>query len=308
MRLIGLVVVVLVFPASAGAQAPVASFTYSPASPLTGQAVSFSSASTGTITSLAWDLDGDDACDDASGPTASRSFSTSGEHAVSICVNVDGATQKQQINVRNRPPVAHFGFSPVAPAEGELVTVASTAVDLDGPIVRYAWDLDGDGAFDDNMSVSASLTLAPGFHRVGLRVLDRDGATDSIYRPIVIASLPAELLRPSPVVRLRVLSTPAGMRVSLLGVRGPAGMSVRVRCHGRDCPWRSRSVVADDGGVRFRRLQRRLRAGTVIEVFATREGRIGKYTRFRIRRGRAAERMDACVAPGATRPSACPDS
>ena len=186
------------------------------------------------------------------------------------------------------------------------MTVASTSIDLDGPIVSYSWDLDGDGAFDDNLSVNALLTLAPGLHRVGLRVIDRDGASDSIYRPIVISSLPPELLRPFPVVRLRVRSTSAGTRVSLLGVRGPPGMNVRVRCRGRDCPWKRRSVTADDGSVRFRRLQRRLRAGTVIEVFATRPGHIGKYTRFRIRRGRAAARVDACVAPGAGRPSTCP--
>jgi hypothetical protein len=187
------------------------------------------------------------------------------------------------------------------------VTVASTSVDLDGPIVRYAWDLDGDGAFDDSSSINASVTLAAGFHRIGLRVLDRDGAAASLYRPIVIASLRPDLLRPFPVVRLRVVTTRGGARVSLLGVRGPAGMSVRVRCHGRDCPWRRRSVDADDGSVRFRRLQRRLRAGTVLEVLATRPGQIGKYTRFRIRRGRAPARVDACLAPGATRPSACPD-
>jgi hypothetical protein len=65
--------------------------------------------------------------------------------------------------------------------------------------------------------------------------------------------------------------------------------------------------VADDGRVRFRRLQRRLRAGTVIEVLVSRQGSIGKYARFEIRRGRAAERVDACLQPGARRPSACPD-
>ena len=309
MRRIGLVLVALAalaLPSSAAAQAPVASFVYSPASPLTGQVVIFSSASTGTITSLQWDLDGDDDCDDAVGPAASRSFSTPGEYSVSLCVNVDAAIQKQQIVVRNRPPLAHFGFSPVSPSEGEVVTVTSTSVDLDGPIVRYSWDLDGNGAFGDSTSISASLALATGFHRVGLLVLDRDGATGSIYRPIVVSALPAELLRPFPVVRLRVRSARRGMRVTLLGVRGPKGMRVAVRCRGRDCPWRRRSVHARDGGVRFQRLQHRLRAGTVIEVFATRPGAIGKYTRFRLRRGRAPARVDACVVPGAKRPSACP--
>ena len=64
-----LIPLVLALPASpAWAQAPVASFTYSPASPLSAQVVTFTSTSTGSITSLAWDLDGDGACDDAFGP------------------------------------------------------------------------------------------------------------------------------------------------------------------------------------------------------------------------------------------------
>ena len=81
MRLFGLALfglAALALPASAVAQAPAASFTYSPVSPLSGQLVSFSSTSTGMITSLDWDLDGDDVCDDAAGPTASRSFPAAG--------------------------------------------------------------------------------------------------------------------------------------------------------------------------------------------------------------------------------------
>ena len=108
MRLIGLALVVLAalaLPASAVAQAPVASFTYSPASPLSGQLVTFSSTSTGTITSLDWDLDGDGACDDAAGATASRSFPAAGEYPVSLCVNLGASTQKQTID-RPQPPAA----------------------------------------------------------------------------------------------------------------------------------------------------------------------------------------------------------
>jgi PKD domain len=269
--------------------------------------VTFTSTSTGTITSLAWDLDGDGACDDATGTTASRSFPTAGSYPVELCVNLGATTQKRTITVRNRPPRAYFVFSPGSPTEGEPVTVASTSVDLDGPIVRYAWDLDDDGAFDDSSAINASLSLGPGYHRVGLRVTDRDGASGAVYRPIVISSAAPELLRPFPVVRLRVLTTRGGVRVGLLGVRGPRGVRVSVRCRGRDCPWRRRSVVTHDGRVRFRRLQRKLRAGTVIEVLVNRPGSIGKYSRFTIRRGRPPARVDACLAPGATRPSACPD-
>jgi hypothetical protein len=289
---------VLALPATpAWAQAPVASFTYSPASPLSAQVVTFNSTSTGSITSLAWDLDGDGDCDDAFGPLAARSFATAGDYSVGHCVNGNAATQRQVVHVRNRPPRAYFTYSGT-----DTVTVASTASDLDGPIVAYAWDLDDDGAFDDGTGAGATVSLAPGLHRVGLRVVDRDGATASVYRPILIGP---DVLRPFPVVRIRLVILVTGARLKLLGVRAAPGVRVTVRCHGRGCPWKRRSVVSD-GGVRFRRLQRRLRAGTVIEVFAGRPGTIGKYTRFRIRRGRAPARVDSCFVAGERRPSACP--
>ena len=292
-------------PVRAGA--PVASFAYTPASPLSGETVTFASTSTGTITDLAWDLDGDGACDDAIGATAARSFPAAGAYPVRLCVDVDAATQKQTIVVRDRPPRADFGYSPAQPVVGDLVTFSSTAVDLDGPIVAYAWDLDGDGAFDDGSAISAALAFsAAGPHRVGLRVLDRDGAAAAVYRQVVVMAPEPVPVSPFPVVRLSVVTTRGGVRVKLLGVRGPPGLRVTVRCRGRDCPWHRRSVRPRDGTARFKRLQRRLRAGTVIEVFATRPGDIGKYVRYRIRSGRAPARVDACVAPGSGRPTRCP--
>ena len=293
---------VLALPAApALAQAPVASFTYSPAAPLSAQVVTFSSTSTGTITSLAWDLDGDGACDDAAGPAAARSFATAGTYSITLCANGGATSQKQSVSIRNRPPRAWFGYATTR----DSVTVTSTSLDLDGPIVAYAWDLDGDGAFDDGTGIGASVPFGPGLHRVGLRVVDRDGASASVYRPILIG---AELLRPFPLVRLRVRTTSTGARVELLGVRAATGVRVTVRCHGRGCPWRRRSIVSEDGSIRFRRLQRRLRAGTVIEVFAGRPGAVGKYTRFRVRRGRAPARVDSCFVAGAGRPSRCPQA
>jgi hypothetical protein len=221
---------------------------------------------------------------------------------VALCVNQGTSSQQQTVTVRNRPPRAWFGYT----TGGETVTLTSTSLDLDGPIVAYAWDLDDDGSFDDASSIAASVSLGPGFHRVGLRVLDRDGAAAAVYRPIVIAEPALELLRPFPLVRLSALITRGGAQVELLGVRAAAGVRVTVHCRGRSCPWRRRTVVSKDGSVRFRRLQRKLRAGTVIEVFAGKRGFVGKYTRFRIRRGRVPARVDSCFVAGTGRASRCP--
>jgi len=43
----------------------------------------------------------------------------------------------------------------------------------------------------------------------------------------------------------------------------------------------------------------------VIELLVTSPGKIGKFTRFRIRRGKAPLRRDMCVAPGSSKPVRC---
>jgi hypothetical protein len=48
-----------------------------------------------------------------------------------------------------------------------------------------------------------------------------------------------------------------------------------------------------------------LRAGVRLEVFVTKRGMIGKYTRFRIRRGKAPARLDRCLVPGVKKPVRC---
>jgi len=58
--------------------------------------------------------------------------------------------------------------------------------------------------------------------------------------------------------------------------------------------------------VRFRRFERRLAAGVVLEVSVTARASIGKFTRLTLRRGRAPRRSDLCLKPGGARPQRCP--
>ena len=46
-------------------------------------------------------------------------------------------------------PDASFSFSPDDPRAGQEVRFESSSCDPDGRLVSEAWDLDGDGAFDD---------------------------------------------------------------------------------------------------------------------------------------------------------------
>jgi hypothetical protein len=271
-------------------------FSYTPAEPLTGEVVTFTAQVGGTIT---WDLDGDDACDDASGTVATTSFLAAGSHTVKMCVNVDQLEEKATVTVLNRPPVASFGFVPAAPVAKELVTFTSTAVDPDGPIVAQAWDLDGDGAFDDATGETAKyFWVRAGTYPVALRVTDRDGASAVANMSVVVARRPPGVFNPAPLVRVVGVPTATGARLDLLAVSSPKGAHVGVRCKGGNCPYKHKRFTSKGKRVILRKLSRTYRAGTIIEVRVTKSETIGKFTRLRIRAGQNPARLDRCLLPG----------
>jgi PKD repeat protein len=60
---------------------------------------------------------------------------------------------------------------------------ASASVDLDGTIVKFEWDFDGDGIFDLDSDIDATVENVFNLHGIFnsvLRVTDDDGATDTI--------------------------------------------------------------------------------------------------------------------------------
>jgi len=95
-----------------GNQAPSASFTYSPATPLRRETVTFASTSAdadGSIVSQRWDLDNDGQFDDASGLTAARSFDSAGSYTVRLQVTDNGgaaSVTNRVVTVYRRRPVA----------------------------------------------------------------------------------------------------------------------------------------------------------------------------------------------------------
>lgn len=190
-------------------QPPVASFSFSPESPQAGEEVTFTSDSTdpdGTIADedVLWDLDDDGEFDDATGPTASRSFDASGDHEVHLKVSDDdGATDTTFRTVAvespppNIPPTAAFEFTPDSPVTGEQVEFdGGGSSDEDGSISTYEWDLNGDGDFsdpEDATGAGASRTFAAaGPHQVTLRVTDDDGDSDTSTRTVTVSEPPNE--------------------------------------------------------------------------------------------------------------------
>lgn len=119
------------------------------------------------------------------------------------------------------------------------------------------------------------------------------------------AAVPAapRLLNPFPVTRIRGEITRRGARIREISVQAPAGSRVTVTCRGGGCP--RRSVTKRTEVARFRHLRRELRAGAVVGIRVTRGNAVGKFTSFRIRRGRAPVRRDLCLAPGVRKPARC---
>jgi glycerophosphoryl diester phosphodiesterase/PKD repeat protein len=90
-------------------------------------------------------------------------------------------------------PTAGFDLAPAEPVANEPVTFTSSSTDADGEIASEAWDLDGDGQYDDASGPTAQHTFTePGVHTVGLEVTDDDGLKDAVAHEITVAAPPDE--------------------------------------------------------------------------------------------------------------------
>jgi hypothetical protein len=224
-------------------------------------------------------------------------------------------------------PSASFVFAPAAPPAGQPVVFTSTSTPSDA-IVNTLWDFDGDGAFDALGTSVTTAFAAAGPHLVHLAVIDQNGdagiadqtievgpplpaaPTPPPVQPLAVPSPAPGLMNPFPVVRMQGRILRRGVRVTRLAVNAPAGALVRGVCSGRKrgCPRRAvvRRSRSSARPVRLRPLERRLRAGAVIQVFVTDPHAIGKYVSFRVRRGGAPFRRDLCVPAAGFKPVTCP--
>ncbi len=155
-------------------------------------AVSFSSSGSsdpdGSIAAYAWDLDGDGQFDDSAGQNPSHTYTTAGRYAVKLRVTDNQGAQTVSASVAitattssptaNKPPVAKASANVTSGTVPLAVSFSSSgSSDPDGSIAAYAWDLDGDGQFDDSAAQNPSHTYtAAGSYAVKLRVTDNQGA------------------------------------------------------------------------------------------------------------------------------------
>ncbi len=143
----------------------------------------------GVIARYEWDFDSDGTFDLDSGtdPTVLHTFTMPAHYDVSLRVTDDKGDQALNsigISVTS-PPVNQLPSAALLVDQANGIAPlsvsfdASTSADPDGSLTDYAWDWDGNGAFDEN---GASPTLAhtfasPGVYEVHLQVTDNSGAT-----------------------------------------------------------------------------------------------------------------------------------
>jgi large repetitive protein len=176
--------------------APTAAFTASPNPAQIGQTVNFNANASadpgGSIISYEWDLDGNGSFE-VTGATPSRSYTTPGTRMITLRVTdnnnaVDAAVASLRVNAN---PRAIFTMTPSPALINETVTFdGSDSNDdfdgLNGAVVRYEWDLDGDvntGPQGFEVDGGANPTTSRSYATAGaltirLRVTDNDGARD----------------------------------------------------------------------------------------------------------------------------------
>jgi hypothetical protein len=129
--------------------------------------------------------------------------------------------------------------------------------------------------------------------------------------PLPVAAPPPPPPPPAKVdsdVRFNWVANRRWTRNTALSVSGvPEGAAVELRCRGRGCPAKRRSIAVKAGRADVHRTLRRshLRPGATLELRVTRADMVGKVLRFTIRRGRAPAWRKLCLAPGATAPGRC---
>jgi hypothetical protein len=211
-------------------------------------------------------------------------------------------------------PAASFRWVPAAPHPGEPVTLISTSTDSGSSIAGFAWAPAGDEAFAPGESTLTTTFALAGAHVVQLRVTDGNGQSSTVAETIPVTAAAPTLMQPFPVVRIAGSFTSSGAKISLLTVLAPVGATVKVTCHGGGCATKSQHMVIASGAkskagtvlVNFRRFERTLHAGAVLDVWVSNHGQIGKFTRFLIRRGKTPTRTDMCLNSAGTKPLVCP--
>jgi PKD repeat protein len=286
--------------------APVAAIAQDPAAGVTGEPITLSSASTdadGDPLLCAWDLNGDGTFE-TPGCSVTRTIAKAGTFNVGLKV-FDGIatdTVTRTVTVADRPPVARIAAVTDVLTGDEVTLDGRGSHDPDGSIVAGAWDLDGDGEFDDAAGPIATVAFdTAGDHTVALQVVDDNGARAAASAVITVGSgAVAAAASPPPApapatigatLRYAFKRTASTTMFTTLLVRNlPAGARVKARCKGGGCAKKAFTAIAKSDTMSLKTmLRRRLKAGATITVEVTKPGMTSRIIVVTVRKGKDPE-------------------
>src|SRR6185312_12790409 len=199
----------------------------------------------GDVLRYSWDLNGDKTYGDATGAVQTRTFTSSGTFRVGARVTDPGGSSNDAVDfvnvLQDKPPAVSLSANPATPAVGAPAIFTATASDPDGTVAGIAWDLDGDGQFNDGTGAVVTRSYAtPGSRVVSVRATDNMGVATIAFRTIEVtgssegpsgpataaggagtnsaSSAKLAMLSPFPIVRIRGVILRGFARLSLLSV------------------------------------------------------------------------------------------
>jgi Ca2+-binding RTX toxin-like protein len=185
---------------------------------------------------------------------------------------------------------------------GEADTI-DLLVDCEGVLLSSVLvpDVDGDGVNKPSDCNDENAAIRPGALDVPQNGIDEDCTGADANFPVLGASIS---------FAFSVFRTHTRLdRYQATQLAG--GERIRLRCKGRGCPFKAKTLKVRKAGSRnMTKLVRkaRFRAGTVLEAFISRSGAVGRHTKLRFRAAKRPELRKRCLQPGATKPSKCQPS
>jgi len=159
----------------------------------------------GTIVLYEWDFNGDGTYDysSATAPNTSFTYTDNGLYHAQIRVtDNDGLSATDTVVIRvGSSPTASASADPMSGTAPLSVNFTGTANDLDGSIVLYEWDFNGDGTYDWSSNTAGNTTYiysSSGIVNATLRATDNDGLTGTASVLISVSGPPIPLPRAYP--------------------------------------------------------------------------------------------------------------
>jgi len=186
-----------VVPTPTQEPAPVAAFSVSPVSGYAPLAVQFTDASSGTVTSYAWDFT-NDGVTDSTEKNPSYSYTTPGTYSVRLTVTGPGGSDDEMmtnaVTVTQKPaekPVADFSGTPTS---GYAPLTVQFTDNSSGDILAYYWDFNNDLVLDSSEKNPSHTFTQPGTYTVNMGVSGPGGLAYKIrhnYITVMAEPVPA---------------------------------------------------------------------------------------------------------------------